>query len=136
VLGFGAWNLQLQQELARQQQIARVLTEADARELAPSIAAGDVRGTAFLDRSTDQILLRVSRLPELPAERTYQVWFTRPDRQVESGGTFRVDDRGTGLILSTAPAGLDAYIGIGITSEPGGGSRTPTAPMIMYWGLS
>jgi len=136
VLGFGAWNVRLQQELAHQQQFVRVLTQSDTRELTPSVASGDAQGKAFLDRSTDRILLSLSRLPELPADRTYQVWFTRPDNRLESGGTFEVGEGGTGLMLATAPAGLEAYVGVGLTSEPHGGSRAPTTPMIMYWALS
>jgi anti-sigma-K factor RskA len=136
VLGLGAWNLRLQQELAAQQQLVRLFTNADARELAPSVAAGGARGRAFLDRSTDQILVAVSQLPEPSADHTYQLWFTRADGLLDSGGTFHVGEGGTGAVLATAPAGLGAYVGVGITAEPGGGSRSPTAPMIMYWGLS
>ena len=135
VVGLGAWNTRLQQELAHQQQIVRVLTEADSRELAPSTAVRDAQGTAFLDRSTNQILVRVSSLPSLPTDSTYQLWFTRPDGRLDSGGTFGVDNRGSGLILATAPAGLKAYVGVGITTEPRGGSGAPTGPMSMYWTL-
>ena len=69
MVGLGAWNLRLQEELVGQQQLVSVFANADARELAPSIAANDVRGRAFLDRTTDRILVTVSRLPELPADR-------------------------------------------------------------------
>jgi anti-sigma-K factor RskA len=132
VLGFGTWNLRLQQELAGQREIVRVFSQADARELSPSSVSGDARGRAFLDRSTDQILVSVSGLAELPADQAYQLWFTRPDGVLESGGTFRVGEGGNGLILATAPAGLHAYSGVGISA----GSRTSSERMVMYWGLS
>ena len=135
VLGLGAWNARLQQELAHQQQVVRVLAEADSRELAPSTAVRDAQGTAFLDQSTNEVLVRVGSLPNLPTDATYQLWFTRPDGLLDSGGTFGVDERGSGLILARAPAGLKAYVGVGITTEPRGGSRTPTGPMAMYWTL-
>ena len=136
VLGVGAWNLQLQQELANHQQLARLVAQADTRELAPTITSGDARGRAYLDPSTDQVVVAVSRLPELPADQTYQLWFTRPDGRRDSGGTFRPDEGGVGVILTAAPAGLRAYTGVGISAEPAGGSRAPTTPMVLYWGLS
>lgn len=136
VLGLGAWNLRLQEELAGQQRLVRLVAQADTRELAPTITSGDARGRAYLDRSSDQVLVAVSRLPELPTDRTYQLWFTRPDGGRESGGTFRPGEGGIGVILATAPAGLPAYMGVGISAEPAGGSRAPTTPMVLYWGLS
>lgn len=136
VIGLGAWSLHLQQELVYQQQVANIAIRADARDLSPSLAAGDALGRAFVDRPTNQVLISVSRFPEPSAGRTYQLWFTRADRQLDSGGTFSVGDDGSGVILATAPAGLGAYVGVGITTEPSGGSPAPTAPTIMYWKLA
>jgi anti-sigma-K factor RskA len=135
VIALGGWSLHLQQELVYQQQVANVAIRADARDLSPSLVAGDALGRAFVDPSTNQVLISVNQFPELSAGRTYQLWFTRADRQLDSGGTFGVSNDGSGVILATAPAGMGAYVGVGITTEPSGGSPAPTAPMLMYWNL-
>jgi hypothetical protein len=86
---------------------------------------------AFVDRSTDQVLLSVNGLPALPGDRVYQLWFTRPDNVLESGDTFRVAADGSGMVLATGPGGLSAYVGSGITTGPAAGSRSPTTPMVI-----
>ena len=89
-----------------------------------------------IDPATDQMLVVVSRLPQLPADRAYQLWFVRPDSVRDSGGIFRVGTGGEGTILARAPAGLDAYTAIGITEEPVGGSPQPTGPRIVGTSLA
>ena len=131
ILGLGGWAVRLQTQLATQRQIEGLLAQAEQRPLTAADPASGARGRAYLDPTTDQMLVAVSRLPQLPADRAYQLWFVRPDGMRDSGGVFRVGEGGEGTILARAPAGLAAYTAIGITEEPSGGSPGPTGPKIV-----
>ena len=131
VLALGGWAVQLQTELAKQRQIEGLLARAEQRPLAAADAVSGARGRAYIDAASDQMLVVVSSLPQLPADRAYQLWFVRPDGMRDSGGIFRVGAGGQATILARAPAGLAAYTAIGITEEPSGGSPRPTGPRIV-----
>ena len=136
ILGLGGWTVRLQTQLAMQRQIEGLLAQAEQRPLAAADPASGARGRAYLDPATDQLLVVVSRLPRLPADRAYQLWFVRPNGIRDSGGIFRVDDGGEGTLLARAPAGLAAYTAIGITEEPSGGSPGPTGPRVVGGSLA
>jgi anti-sigma-K factor RskA len=129
-LGSGGLFVRLQTEAATRRQIEEVLAHAEARPLQPADSASG-GGRAYLDPAHDQVLVVVSQLPVLPANRTYQLWFVRPDGQRDDGGTLRVDAQGDGTILARAPAGLGAYTALGITEEPTPGSPQPSGPRIV-----
>ena len=129
-LALGGWIVQLQAELAKQREIDALVAHAQGLPLAPA-GDNDARGRAYVDVASDQMLVVVSRLPQLPPDRAYQLWFVRPDGTRDSGGLFRVGARGDGTILARAPAGLAAYDAIGITEEPSEGSPRPTGPRIV-----
>jgi hypothetical protein len=131
VIGLAAWNLNLQQELGYQQQLANIAFRADSRDLSPSLAAGGAFGRAFVDHSNNKVLINVNEFPELSAGRTYQLWFTRADRQLDSGGTFSVGEDGSGLILATAPVGVSAYVGVCVTDEPSEAEQRGRTPALM-----
>jgi signal transduction histidine kinase len=131
VLGLGGAAVRLQTQLAMQRRIEGLLAQAEQRPLAAADPVSGASGRAYVDPTTDQMLVVVSRLPQLPADRTYQLWFVRPGGMRDSGGIFRVDEGGQGTILARAPAGLGAYTAIGITEEPSGGSPGPTGPKIV-----
>lgn len=132
LIGLGSWNIRLQTELTHQRSEAALLAHAETRDLTAGPAGGEIaHGRAYLDLRTDRVLVAVSRLPELPADREYQLWFVRPDGGRDSGGTFQVRGDGDGLIFASAPAGLGAYGRIGITVEPAGGSPAPTTPNVV-----
>jgi anti-sigma-K factor RskA len=133
VMTFGGWSWQLRQELARQDQLVRVVATGEPRELSTNAPGGDVHGRAYVDPATNQVALTVSRLPLLAANRTYAIWFTRGDGGLVRGGTFGVGKDGSAAVLAAAPGGLQSYVGVGVTDEPLGGSATPSTPMMLYW---
>ena len=133
VLVFGGWNLQLRHELSSQDQLVRLVAMGEPRELSTNTLSADVHGRAYVDRSTDAVALTVSRLPQLAGNRAYEIWFTRADGGLVRGGTFQTAADGSAAVLASAPGGLQAYVGVGVTDEPLGGSGTPSTPMLMYW---
>jgi anti-sigma-K factor RskA len=75
-------------------------------------------------------VLRASGFPALEAGKVYQLWLIRNGERT-SGGTFVVDEQGTGTFVFTPPESLDNFEGMGITPEPAGGSPGPTAPPVV-----
>lgn len=75
--------------------------------------------------------LATAGLTPLGAERTYQLWFVRPDAPPASGGTFRVDARGRAWASITVPVSLDQARLIGVTEEPAPGSVEPTGRYVL-----
>ncbi|WP_434599637.1 anti-sigma factor [Streptomyces sp. A5-4] len=124
--GGAAWQFQdAQQAEQRAQQVAakaadmtRVLTAPDARSATGSVKGG-ARATVIMSRSHDSAVFLASGLPELPDDKTYQLWF-------DDGGTMRP----AGLVGHDGGRMMAGDIGeatgIGVTVEPEGGSPEPT----------
>ena len=66
-----------------------------------------------------------------PEGQVYQVWFMDAAGRRISGGTFRTAPRPYGVYTVTVPANLPAYVRIGVTLEPAGGSPSPTGPQVL-----
>lgn len=87
-------------------------------------------GIVYAQPAGNVALLCVYDLPSLEASKTYQAWLIQGDIRV-SGGTFRVDENGYGVLLIQADKPLGEFDGLGITVEPAGGSPAPTTPRVM-----
>jgi hypothetical protein len=99
--------------------------------LAGSPAAPGGSAKLLLPPDGTEAGLVVAGLPPLPADRSYQVWFARPDQTRVSGGTFGVDERGDAVALVAVPASLAEFGRVGVTEEPAGGSPTPTGTNVL-----
>ena len=146
-LGLGWWSWQVQRaaaavqqrwqegqrQLALQRQAFTLITEPGTRSvvLRSDQATSPARGVVLLEPAAPTALLIVQDLPPLPPERAYQVWLVGGERQRDSGGVFRVDAQGFGLVPLTAPRPFTAYQRVGITEEPAGGSPGPTSPRVI-----
>jgi len=146
-LGLGWWSWQVQRaaavvqqrwqagqrQLALQRQAFTLITAPGTRAvvLRSDQATSPARGVVLLEPAAPTALLIVQDLPPLPPERTYQVWLVGGERQRDSGGVFRVDAQGFGLVPLTAPRPFTAYQRVGITEEPAGGSPGPTSPRVI-----
>lgn len=69
-------------------------------------------------------------LPPLPEDKAYQLWLLRGEERI-SGGLFRPNPDGSGVLIFQAPEPLGYYDSIGITPEPATGSPGPTAPPVI-----
>ena len=74
--------------------------------------------------------LVVDHLPNLEAERQYQLWLVR-DGIRTSGGIFSVSEEGYASLIVSSPDPLDSYQAFGITIEPSGGSPGPTGERVL-----
>jgi anti-sigma-K factor RskA len=131
VIGLIAWNASLQVRLSNRQSARPSWGSASGATAAALFGVGDAAASGlngYLVMSSDrrQGGLVVGGLSVLPSERSYQVWFVRPDQSRVAGGTFRVDELGQAVKLVTVPQPANDFDGVAITDEPGGGSTAPT----------
>jgi anti-sigma-K factor RskA len=66
-------------------------------------------------------------MPALPPDKVYQLWLVESDNRHVSAGTFRVDERGRGVLTCNAAEDFQQFARMGITTEPTGGSTDPTS---------
>jgi len=130
VLAVGLAALLVQADRARsqltatQQEVAKVLTAADAQAVTRPLTGGGT-ATIVASASTGTSVLLASGVPAAPAGHTYQLWYLGgPTRAPVSAGTFAPDASGHAAVVLSGPiAGASA---IGMTVEPAGGSGAPT----------
>jgi anti-sigma-K factor RskA len=99
--------------------------------MAPQPDAPDASGRIYLTPDLKQAAMSVWRLPPLPPEQTYQLWFRLDDQTRVSITTFSVDAKGAAVVRLNVPRMSHAYVQCGITLEPRGGSPQPTGPRIL-----
>ncbi len=83
---------------------------------------------------TDAVLL-AEDFPPLPENSVYQAWVRRDD-VVTSIGIFRVDANGSAALNIPVELLEQPFQGMGITTEPDGGSPGPTSTAIVRWRAS
>jgi len=80
---------------------------------------------------TDAVLL-AEDFPPLPENSVYQAWVRRGE-VVTSIGIFEVDANGSGAMNIPVELLEQPFEGMGITTEPAGGSPGPTSTAIVRW---
>jgi anti-sigma-K factor RskA len=99
------------------------LTRAQWRKLE---GTQDSNVLAVIIWEDDDCFLYTLNMPSLPEDQVYQLWLVEPDNHHVSAGTFRVDERGRGMLSCHAQGNGWNYARVGITNEPQGGSTDPT----------
>ncbi|MFE7776883.1 anti-sigma factor domain-containing protein [Streptomyces sp. NPDC057445] len=129
--GIAVWQHQ-EAESARSEMTA---LEEQAAGIADIVAAPDAKFrtqelsawgycTLAVSRSQDSAAFIATRMPPLPAGKTYQLWFSE-DGSFRPAGLLRGTDA-QHLRLLAGPVGQATAVGI--TVEPAGGSPQPTSP--------
>lgn len=99
--------------------------------MAPQPDAPDSSGRVYLTPDLKKAAIAVWRLPALPEDRTYQLWFRLDDQTRVSITTFSVDEKGSAVVRLDVPRMSRPYVQCGVTLEPRGGSPQPTGPRIL-----
>ncbi|TDD19986.1 hypothetical protein E1218_23150 [Kribbella turkmenica] len=102
------------------ERVAAVLAEPDARTVHGPVNGGG-QATVVVSARADRAVVVLRDLPELPADRTWQLWLIDPNRTAHSVGLAGGD-------LTTVVNGSTGKIAFGLTIEPDGGSPAPTLP--------
>jgi len=121
------------ERLLQAKELIATLTSADAVHF--TLVAGKTppqpQGKAIYVRSTSTLVFLASNMPELPPQKTYELWLIPTSGAPIPAGLFRPDTHGSAaLIKPPLPAGIEAKT-FAITVEPGPGSAAPTSTPIM-----
>jgi anti-sigma-K factor RskA len=130
-VGAVIWVLALQGTIDDKDREIKALqeqTKANAWQLAPS-DDGQAAGTLLYSLQDKTGALVVRNLPALPSDKVYQLWYIRGNNSPEPGGTFAVDDQGTGV--AQVNSDVPTYDAVALTEEPAGGSTEPTMPILL-----
>jgi anti-sigma-K factor RskA len=122
-----------QKQLLQAKELIATLTSADAVHF--TLVAGKTppqpQGKAIYLPSTGTLVFLASNMPELPPQKTYELWLIPTSGAPIPAGLFRPDTHGSAaLIKPPLPTGVEAKT-FAITVEPGAGSAAPTSTPIM-----
>ena len=118
---------ELTRQLTMEQKALAMIASPGARTL--PVNGANVTGSLIVNNETNSAILILSNLAELEQGKTYQIWLITPDDGRVSAGVFNVNQDGSITIASLVSRDpLLAYVGIGVTVEPAGGSDQPTGP--------
>jgi len=89
-------------------------------------------GRAVYLASRGELLFQASNLKEIPRDKSYELWVIPANGASPiPAGLFRPDAAGNGaVVLPEIPTGVEAKA-FGVTLENAGGSKTPTAPILL-----
>jgi anti-sigma-K factor RskA len=122
-----------QKQLLQAKELIATLTSADAVRftLVAAKTPPQPQGKAIYLRSTGTLVFLASNMPELPPQKTYELWLIPTSGAPIPAGLFRPDTHGSAaLIKPPLPTGVEAKT-FAITVEPGAGSAAPTSTPIM-----
>jgi len=128
----GRQQAQLQQELARQQELMTILQDPATRiiALAGLPAAPDARGRMLWHAKAGGLLV-TQGLPPAPEGKAYELWVISGKDAPVPAGVFTVDARGVGSIRVAPVAGGGEPDTFAVTLEPAGGVPAPTGSMYL-----
>lgn len=128
IVVLGAVNLALWNRL--QGQSAQSLTTLQTITLQGTSIFPDATGLMVVGGDGRVGSLIVDRLPPSEVGRDYQLWLIRGDER-DSGGVFKVDEDGYGVLYMHTEKPLLSYTGFETTNEPEGGSPGPTGEKVL-----
>ena len=132
-----AWNIYLSRELdtlrqqvSRQQDFVVMISSPDTQvvDLEGQGELEAANGRAYVDQSTQEVVLVVQRLRPLQSDQTYQAWLITGAGPV-SAGLFAVDELGNGITTLAVPYSPGSAVGVSL--EPAGGSEQPTEVVLL-----
>ncbi|MFD6141888.1 anti-sigma factor domain-containing protein [Promicromonospora sp. NPDC060271] len=108
------------------QVVAEMLADPDAAILRGAVEGG---GRASVLVADDDMFFRAEDLPDLAADRAYQLWVVAQDGSVSSAGVLSVrDGESTSLVQGSEG------VGMAVTVEPESGSEQPTSDPVVVLG--
>ncbi len=107
--------------------LAQINAASDAQHATSAVEGG---GTATLVWSGEigKSALVTTGLPELPSDKTYELWYLRGDQAIPAGTMVPSGSGATWRVLDGTMSAGDA---VGVTVEPKGGSEKPTTQPIV-----
>jgi anti-sigma-K factor RskA len=126
----------LQAAAARSERLATAMAIISAPGMRPIALAAlkappGAAGHTFVDPVSRKAVFVAANLPQLAADKTYELWFIADGKPV-AAGTFGVDSSGrSGTLEVNGVAPLDRIQAWAVTVEPRGGVPQPTGTMVL-----
>ena len=119
---------------SRAEEITEVLTAPTAQRVvltAPKAPPSPTGRVVYLP-SRGELIFQGNNLARVPEGKTYELWVIPADGSAPiPAGLFRPDRAGNGaVVLPPIPSNVSAKA-FGVTLEDAGGSKTPTAPILL-----
>jgi len=90
-------------------------------------ADSPIRGELVVAQNNEQAVIRLSQLPDLTAEQTFQLWLI-DDSGAQSGGLFQSTENNEAYLVVPNDKPINQYAAFGVSVEPEGGSPLPDGP--------
>jgi anti-sigma-K factor RskA len=122
-----------QTQLAQAKELIASLSSAEAEHfiLVASNTPPQPQGKAIYVRSSGTLVFLASNMPQLPLQKTYELWLIPASGAPIPAGLFRPDPHGSATVIKPPlPLGIEAKT-FAITIEPAAGSSAPTSQPIM-----
>ena len=128
---------QLEVQLARSQTYIATLTSSQVRvvNLAGQGQNVQASGRIFWDQSKRKWLFYAHDLPQLPADKSYQLWFVPASGNPVSAVVFNTANNGSTEQEIDVPQGVAALKAAAVTTEPAGGVPQPTGAFALLGAL-
>lgn len=121
-----AFHVQVQRTLQKSKRLMIVLNTTKAGETATA--------TALVDQEQAEGFFFTDKLPALPANQDYQLWYIGNAGPVDAG-IFQVDASGySALTIRNLPQNVAEISAFAVTIEPKGGSASPTLDQMVLLG--
>jgi anti-sigma-K factor RskA len=126
-----SWNQSQQLTHAKELIASLTSTEAEHFTLVASKTPPPAEGKTIYIRNSGTVIFLASNMPQLPPDKTYELWLIPATGAPIPAGLFKPDPHGNAtLIKPPLPAGVEAKA-FAITVEPEAGSPAPTSTPIM-----
>lgn len=133
VAALDANSTEQQKQLLQAKDLIATLTSPDAVHftLVAAKTPPQPQGKAVYLRSIGTLVFLASNMPELPPQKTYELWLIPTSGAPIPAGLFRPDPHGSAALINPPlPTGVEAKT-FAITVEPAAGSAAPTSTPIM-----
>ena len=113
-----------------------MLTSPDVRvlELKGQGITPGAKARIFWNEATGMWLGSVTGLPQVPADRTYQLWFVPKGANPVSAHVFNTNADGSAMFEIALPASAINFMAAAVTPEPAGGLPQPTGAFALLGG--
>jgi anti-sigma-K factor RskA len=122
-----------QQRLLQAKELIASLTSSEAQHftLVASKTPPPAEGKTIYIRNSGTVIFLASNMPQLPPQKTYELWLIPTTGAPIPAGLFKPDEHGNATVVKPPlPAGVEAKA-FAITVEPEAGSPAPTTTPIM-----
>jgi anti-sigma-K factor RskA len=121
---------ELQRERNALRSAVAILSESDTRTVQFGANQGAAHGRVFVSGNGGVVFVG-SQLPELAADRTFELWLIPRQGNPQPAGGFKANTAGVSVDVLKQPVDTASIAAVAVSVEPGSGSPQPTTKPIL-----